>query len=99
MNMKTENELAAEIEEARLALEKLQTALADRQAMSPEKRLAIDLHELMCSGRLVGRCDWGNGGTWDTNYEMKEYFTKAEKLLAITTAAEALAIVEVVKGR
>lgn len=99
MKFKTEAEIIAEINEARIVVEKLQQSLPDRQEMDPAERLAMDLHAITCPGIYVGRCDWGNGGGWDRNYEMKDYLERASNLLTVTTHENALEMLRMGLGR
>lgn len=99
MNMKTEAQIAQEVEEARRNLAKLEETLAERQSLTSEQRLAMDLHELTCNGLHNGRCDWGNGSGWDRNYEMVSYLKKASTLLAVTTHEKAIETLTIALGR
>lgn len=95
MDIKTEAEIAKNIEEARIAVEKLQQSLTDRQEMDPAERLAMDLHAVTC----IGRCEWGWGGTWNTDFEMKTHLERATNLLAVTTHEKAMETVTLALGR
>lgn len=96
--MKTEKQIAEDIADLRNKLDEAERDLAARQQMDPEKRLALDLHELMCS-HYSGGCEWGatNRG-WDGDYEMKLYLRRAKALLEVTTHEEAIRIIELSKS-
>lgn len=95
MKLKTEAAIAQEIADAKANLETLQEKLAERQAMEPAKRLAMDLHEVTC----IGRCEWGWGGDWNTDFEMKGHLERATNLLAVTTHEQAMETVRIALGR
>lgn len=99
MKIQSEQEIVEALEAARAETARLEKFLADRVSLPAGQRLAIDLHQKLCLGQGIGRCDWGNGGSWDSNYEMKEYLKKAEEILEFTSAKEALAILAVATGR
>lgn len=96
--MKTEKQIAEDIATLREKLDEAERDLAARQKMEPAQRLALDMHELMCS-HLSGGCEWGatNRG-WDGDYEMKTYLRRAKALLEITTHDEAIKIIEISKS-
>ena len=96
--MKTEKQIAEDITDLRNKLDEAERDLAARQQMDPEKRLALDLHELMCS-HYSGGCEWGSTNRgWDGDYEMKLYLRRAKALLEVTTHEEAIRIIEISKS-
>lgn len=96
--MKTEQQIAEDIADLRNRLDEAERDLASRQKMDPDKRLALDMHELMCS-HLSGGCEWGSTNRgWDGDYEMKTYLRRAKALLEFTTHDEAIKIIAISKS-
>lgn len=95
----TEDQLTKDIADLQNQLEEAQRKLAERQSLPEEQRLALDLHDIMCGHQITGRCEWGMNGSWDTNYEMKQYLTKAQRLLDYISYDEAIKVVSIAFGR
>lgn len=93
--MKTEEQIAEDIADLRNRLDEAERDLAARQKMEPEKRLALDMHELLCS-RISGGCEWGSTNRgWEGDYEMKLYLRRAKALLEVATHDQAMKVLTI----
>lgn len=95
--MRTEAQIQAEIDEKTEELEAVRAEAANRAALPEDKRLAIELHELLCRTDHTQGCEWFyNQNDW-TGYAHVRYLEKAQDVLS-GTRMELDAIVTVVKA-
>lgn len=104
---KTAPELYKEIEQLKSDLEKAQTAYDIAVKQSPERQLAIELHNLLCTHDHTEYCGWyyeisNDVHDW-TRWTHERYLTKAKEVLVMCEKLDvssdfAISIIKAVKG-
>lgn len=95
----TMEDLQERLEQARRDVEEAERAMADRNALTEEQRLAIDLHELLCTANHVDQCGWDyehGDRMWD-NGTHALYLERAKGTLAVVDAETALKVLRVTR--
>lgn len=77
--------LEAEIEQKKIEIVELERKLEKARNESPERRLAKDLHGLLCTWNHTDGCSWyyetkGNEDDWN-GYTHSQYLKKAQKFI------------------
>jgi len=98
--MATTDALNEELAKAQEEVERIQQEIAEREALSEDKRFAVDLHDATCHADHTERCGWfyEHGPNVWNNGTHKRYLDKANEILKVVDAETTMKVLKAVRG-
>ena len=88
MSIESINQLKTKIEEYQKDIQLLEAKIAADALESPDKKLAVVLHDLLCRGNHTDQCGWHyeqdstKSSRWD-HYDNARYLKKAQSVICM----------------